>query len=83
MLKSENLLKLGAAEKYKPTENTWYNKFFALDCKFKTLFQIKNLIIFIFLDEKKVLSFYDSSEDTKKRGFIEVKNALISNIQTI
>jgi hypothetical protein len=82
MLKSENLLKLGAAEKYKPTENTWYNKFFALDCKFKTLF-LKNLIIFIFLDEKKVLSFYDSSEDTKKRGFIEVKNALISNIQTI
>lgn len=34
MLKSDDLLKLGAGEKHRPNDNLWLKKFFALDCKY-------------------------------------------------
>jgi len=42
-----------------------------------------NRRFFVLDTEKGVLSYYKSSDDIKKRGTINLKNVLVSNITTV
>ena len=42
-----------------------------------------NLRFFVLDKEKQQLSYYQSNQDTKSRGLINLKNVLVSNITTV